>query len=337
MKKYFKLNLNNIPATNFYLSILIVFHHAFNMDITYMNYDRNSEFYLLKEIERYMYNFSEISVPIFFFISAYLFYINYTFSLTLKKWKNRFFSLVVPYVLYNFVGYVLHCFMDQNQFDILDMIISIWKSEFLPLWFIRELCVFSLLAPIFLLLFEKLYVLFVLCIPCGVLIDVLGFFSYDTFLYWIPIYFLGILFAKKSFKEIASSLKEILIPILSIVVFIYPIFMPNNTRINFHFNLVYIIYRILVITWFLLIQNTKFYRQKNIYHYSFFIYCTHFFALRFFQIIFNKIFEFTIYKLYFSYFGSVILSIIVIIICASLLEKKMPVVFYILNGRRERK
>lgn len=71
MEKHF---LKNLKTLNFILACLIVFHHAFNVDVSYSSHSVISAAFI---IERYMYNISECAVPMFFFISGYLFYRTY--------------------------------------------------------------------------------------------------------------------------------------------------------------------------------------------------------------------------------------------------------------------
>lgn len=100
--------LSVLTPVNFLLSLLIVFHHGFTMNIDYNGSFAPSSYGMNMAIQRYMYNLSECAVPVFFFISAFLFYrtfdgtwINYK-----EKMKRRIRSLLVPYLIFSTMGYV---------------------------------------------------------------------------------------------------------------------------------------------------------------------------------------------------------------------------------------
>lgn len=56
----------------------------------------------------------KLSVPIFLIISGYLFFREGSYELTKELWiskfKKRIFSLLVPYLLWNFIVYIYICY-----------------------------------------------------------------------------------------------------------------------------------------------------------------------------------------------------------------------------------
>lgn len=100
--------LESLPLINFLLSLLIVFHHGFTRDVGYIGSYNPFEYGLIKGIERYLYNISECAVPVFFLLSAYLFFRTFdgTIENYIQKIKRRFWSLFVPYIIFNTIGYV---------------------------------------------------------------------------------------------------------------------------------------------------------------------------------------------------------------------------------------
>lgn len=99
--------LTRLPHLNFLLSLLIVFHHGFTMPVGFNGSYSPVSYGLTTAVERYMYNLSECAVPTFFFLSAYLFYRSFdgTWMQYVQKMKRRFWSLVVPYVIFCTIGY----------------------------------------------------------------------------------------------------------------------------------------------------------------------------------------------------------------------------------------
>ena len=140
--RFFKI----LPFINIVLSFLIVIHHSFNINIDYNVNIKNFAWI----IERYLYNITECAVPIFFFMSAILFYRDFHGELETYKRKvnNRVKSLLLPYVIFNIIGYIKHIVFANQNFDLFRLLGSIITSDTMPLWFLRELFILSILAPI---------------------------------------------------------------------------------------------------------------------------------------------------------------------------------------------
>ena len=114
-----KVFLSTLTPINFILSLLIVIHHSFTGSIDWRgNFSPNS-YGLTIAIERYLYNFSECAVPIFFFLSAYLFYRTFdgTWSSYVDKIKKRFWSLFVPYIIFSTIGYWKACIFNSDEYS----------------------------------------------------------------------------------------------------------------------------------------------------------------------------------------------------------------------------
>lgn len=102
--------LSTLIPTNFLLSLMIVFHHSFTVDINYNGSFEWSSYGITVSIQRFMYNLSECAVPMFYFLSAYLFYRTFdgSWSQYKEKIKRRFFSLFIPYIIFCTFGYIKH-------------------------------------------------------------------------------------------------------------------------------------------------------------------------------------------------------------------------------------
>lgn len=80
---------NKITVLSFILSISIVYiHSVWNV--------KNS---LLTIVRLCFFNLQNICVPMFFFISGYLFYRNFSMDKLNYKYKKRLKTLVVPYLI----------------------------------------------------------------------------------------------------------------------------------------------------------------------------------------------------------------------------------------------
>lgn len=106
-------------------------------------------------------------VPFFFIISGYLFFnfSGFDFHVICRKWKSRFFSLVLPYVLwcslYGVIRYIKAAYFGYpgdgivvgGEFSVTGFIKGYWDTgDGYPmgfvLWFIRNLIIFDLAAPL---------------------------------------------------------------------------------------------------------------------------------------------------------------------------------------------
>lgn len=111
---------------------------------------------------------ARLAVPLFFFISGFLFFYKSDFSISIykKKLKSRFHSLLIPYIFWNALVLLLlfltHMFFPSMtsgkaqpfaHFSILDFISAFWSfQDGMPVcfqfWFIRDLMVVVLFTPL---------------------------------------------------------------------------------------------------------------------------------------------------------------------------------------------
>lgn len=119
------------------------------------------------------------AVPLFFFVSGFLFYLND--ESIWQKWKKRIKSLLIPYFLWCSF-YLVFLFLTQRvlgmerffsgdklkliaDFNAIDYLRVFWDIRdggpiLAPLWFLRNLIVLCLLAPIFKMGAQKLKIIF---------------------------------------------------------------------------------------------------------------------------------------------------------------------------------
>ena len=134
--------------------------------------------------------FADVCVPLFFFISGFLFFYNSNFTKEtyLVKLKKRIKTLLVPYLIWNFVGFVLLLIyvhpkvlrffplLNNYRVDIISFLSSFWVTNLpismsgpanpinTPLWFIRDLMVLVVLSPIIWWLIKKTKVVFIIAL-----------------------------------------------------------------------------------------------------------------------------------------------------------------------------
>lgn len=332
-----------LPIINLILAIMIIFHHVFNLNVDVDKAPMHGGILLniTYVIERYLYNLSECAVPIFYFISALLFYRNFdgTKKAYVTKIKSRLFSLALPYLIFNILGYIKHIVFSHKSFDFFDCIRSLIISDTVPLWFVRELMFLVILSPLIYQLRKKL--------PWGILLSglcvigvVVGIIPYRSFLYWFPIYFIGSLMSVHQVESIAQKISDqkFLTWSLFLLYLVFVWFLPNTKgNMNYYGNFIFISFRLFSIGFALfLVAMIDVYHMvvQHLGEYSFFIYCVHFPLITLIARILEK-FSTSDQTLLVRYFVTFVLTFLLSIGFAQLLERATPQVWYILNGGRK--
>ena len=156
MEKYLSNKIKNISLI---LTFLVVILHAYNLESSEVVLSMNSF------IQNFIsYGICTIAVPMFFMISGYLFF--YKFKPTLDGWinkyKKRFKSLVIPFVVWC-VGWMIILYLVQltpfGQVFFSNMIVSEFNLKQLfeytfkypipfQLWYILDLIKLVIISPI---------------------------------------------------------------------------------------------------------------------------------------------------------------------------------------------
>ncbi|MCQ2142561.1 MAG: acyltransferase [Bacteroidales bacterium] len=187
-----KVTLLNVIAT-----FLIVFLHAetpirFGQPLDFQHYPFIYSVFCL----------TQIAVPLFFFISAILFYRSCEWKDIPKKLYKRIFSLLIPFVLWNFIFCVIYFTLERipimatrMSFSTplntpIDWILAIWRSNLTPLWFVKYLMIYCVASPIILLVIKNKWVGLAAIIGSLAACLALGWGYYDL-RFWVPIYVAG--------------------------------------------------------------------------------------------------------------------------------------------------
>lgn len=125
------------------------------------------------------------AVKLFWMLSAVLFYRDYTYSLTVKKYKSRFKSLVVPYLSWNLLSmlftWFIYCVPSLrsmvNGYELFypscdNIVMGLFHHKYnIIFWFIFELIILIAAAPLIFTLLKNKYIgiisilLFYVCAP----------------------------------------------------------------------------------------------------------------------------------------------------------------------------
>lgn len=144
---------------------------------------------------------TDVAVPTFFCISSFLYFQNWqnTWSFYIKKIRSRVRSLLIPYLVYNFIFYCVYL-IKNYVFNLpipKDIPFSPWDAFICiinsvpdgPLWFIKALMIFVLIAPLFGWIIKKHRSTVIFMSVIGIIIA--QYSEYNTILYWIPCFSIG--------------------------------------------------------------------------------------------------------------------------------------------------
>lgn len=150
---------NKVTILSFFCSIMVIYIHSYNLT----TYNINSSSYgfskIVFEIENFGNNITTIAVPMFFFISGFLFFRTFEIHQLLCKWNRRIKSIILPYIVWCTI-YYLYFVIGTNlpatkslmnhetvHLSFLEWASWLWINEYYTLWFLKNLIVFIILAP----------------------------------------------------------------------------------------------------------------------------------------------------------------------------------------------
>ena len=301
-----KLLSTTISYLRFPLIVGVIFKHTRMTTVEIQNVKLN--YADLWPWTKYIFDFFSdvlpmISVPLFFFVSGFLFFYKVDFCKDVykKKVKSRYKTLLVPYLIWNFIGFLilitqmhprflsLFPLLKNYRIDITEFISYFWIRELpmdsgekafpinAPLWFVRDLMLLVLASPIIYHLIKKAKAVFI------ILMGIVYFFSLAKHL-GIPeichqsIFFfpLGAFFSinRLNFVKLAEKAKWTL--------FVYPFLAISDTltkgaTYNFWFNKTGIMIGMIVTIFIVanLIKKDKVHVNKFLSDASFFVFAAH--------------------------------------------------------------
>ncbi len=182
--------------------LMVVYVHAY----TFEEHSYLGVLYSEKSYNSFIQDFisqgvTRVAVPIFFIISGFLFFVNYSFNSAtiLSKYKKRVRSLLLPYLLWSGLGIVAfyifqllpqvrpffgdHLIDTKSTAELLD--IFLLNPIPYQLWFIKDLLVLTLISPLVWLMVKHLREAFLLVLFAAWLVDLQTFiFTPESVLYF---------------------------------------------------------------------------------------------------------------------------------------------------------
>lgn len=328
---------NKITNVSFLLAIFIVWHHTYNVDVYHLTG-------ILKWFEKYMMYVFDTAVSLFFMLSAFLFYYNVDENNILHKLKSRITSLIIPYLLWNLIGYIyfqlLAIFPVLRQyygggiepFSINGMIKAMFTGDYnLVTWFLRNLIVYTFTFPVLYKVLKNKYA-YILVFAASFLLSYF-YASKSELIAYVTYYVIGIGFAyhgKKLFLRRYSKKERIsALIIFMILIGIFTYFEISDTSI-----IRIVIYSICsYMMWIFLdfLANNK--EAKWYEHTGFIFFVSHEMILEPVEKLFYLLLGDNVHGAILDYIFAPMITIL-IIIGVSYVLRKIPVLWSVLSGHR---
>lgn len=331
-----------ISFINFVLSVsIVVLHSTYN----FIESNISGLITFQYEIMRVYTIMSAVSVPLFFSMSAYLFFISYKeIGDYFLKIKKRFISIVIPFLFWNVLTYIYYFILVRytNVFDektipndLKAVLIYIFNSiGDPPLWYLKTLFLFFLVSPMIYFVI-KLLKRWSWVLVCAVMVANMVYLpDYESLLYWLPQILMGTWFALYGqdylLKRATYSNKTIVICACLVLAFLVSLFFINNEK-----HPVFYMWRVVsvVLIW-VLMSVVKLEKIKTIPNCSFFMYCSHFMIIEAIRGVLIKVLginEWSVLLIWVLTFSS---TIFVILAFSKIIKRRLPRLWCFLNGNR---
>lgn len=372
------LRSQSLDLLRFPLAIIIVTVHVFNsnsISIQDRIYDVSS-FSLYNDFLLFVDGYLRgISVPVYFFISGYVFFLgvnDYTKEVYLKKIKNRIFTLLIPFIIWNipdivlgFVKYalsgalsfasygvevnltlknILSCFWQYNGELFMSIAstgerVAAGGSPFpinTPLWFIRDLIIVVISTPLIYYIIKRSRYLFISVLTVLFFIPNIHVPFLNAFLFFSMGAYLSI-YKKDMVKEFGRHFKMSMI--------VYPLFsLLTIIAITYNCEILRYVFKQVSIVGFLVfaynisicvLRNTNVKPGKTLPAASFFIYVSHCLIFqRVTKVMFMLLTPDNGIETISAYILSVAFTVLSLLIVFILMKKYTPRILQFVTGRK---
>lgn len=291
-----------------------------------------------------------VAVPLFYFISALLFYRDCDWGDLPRKLYRRIFTLLIPYLIWNLFFILVYYILRQIPFTATRMnmphsldsakewLLALWHCRFTPLWFIKYLIFFNLLSPVVLLLIKNKWVGIVAVVGFTVAGYVLGWSSVSL-RYNAAIYLAGAMAGRYLYSSgkneagplVKKNLMWLLVPMALIFIVLYIVGMKSYGALY--------LFKIAgpIIVWFaadLALPESigQKWKIRPWMGYTFFIYATHQFLLNVEQALIRSLLPGTPLVLNLTFIITPVITIFVLVFVAGYFSKTK--LYGVLTGGR---
>lgn len=331
---------NKIDEINVLCTVLIIMlHSSYQVNISESNNAIVMQFNVMKIINI----LQTVTVAMFFCISSYLYFCQYEkTSDWLLLLKKRIKSVLFPFVLWNVLALIYYTVIVNytNVFDsktvpmnMYDRIRYIINSEGVPpLWYLRELFVFSIIAPAIMYLYRMLNKYSVILIPLIGGIVCLLKVPYSSVFYWLPAIVGGGWIAKYGQEFLEKKINK-KISIIAVIIYIccgLAMYMINDEH-----SVIFYGWRFLsvILLWIIMI-NINGSKLINFRCFTFFAYCIHFLIIEAVRGLLIRGLGVHVWNILMIYMATIFVTCFLILIAGKIIKYYLPCIWKVLNGGR---
>lgn len=353
MNKEISENLSKkINTINIILAILVIMIHCYNIPMVNVNEDTNMILYnTIKFIQNFIsQGISRMAVPLFFILSGFLFFRNFSNENTVykNKLKKKIKTLVIPYIIWNFFGYIifllpnyvpyLNNFIQNNgsNLNLTDFLEAILFFKYnKTFWFMFYLIILTIVSPIIyfaickkkrgiisIIIIFAIWLIFSSAINSDIIIALL-FYSLGGYL---SINYFEVINKK---EHLLSKRDTFLITIIWFTLIIIYHYIIHN-KIILQISILLGIVAIWELYNFIKVPKIILKCSK----YSFIIYAAHPFILEVIEKVIMKILGTDVLAMCIDYILAPIITFFIIVIVFSIIKKRINIVYKLLNGNR---
>ncbi|MCI9631635.1 MAG: acyltransferase [Ruminococcus sp.] len=327
-----------VAYISFICSILVIYVHAYNIDIYSITIGESIGGNITYKIEQYFSQVTELAVPFFFLISGMLFFRNFMWENTLIKLKRRLKTLFLPYIIWCSIYYLYFVILTNISFvkkyismEKVEISIKCWFdwvfiNEYYVLWFLKYLIIFIFFTPLIFLLFR----IKIGRISIGFLLMIFGYVGVDSGILYLPSgmiwFFTGAWLGIECRTWIVKQMVNNRIRILAIFYIIFVLFTGGNKYCTPKIFL-------FISIWFVM----DFWKGKELPWWmkiTFFTYVAHDMILETFEKLYLYFFGIEWYLALIDYVLMPIIIFGVLVTIAYILKRFIPKVWYIISGGR---
>ncbi len=335
-----------ISRIQFVCSVLIVILHSNNINGYNLISDGTVASRFVLGVEEFISVLGHCAVPTFFTISAFLFFRCFDLKSYKVKIHKRIKTLLVPYLIWNTIGVIFFAVltnlpfvarhMNQGRVDLnpIDLIVDVVLSTYTPLWYVRNLMVYFVIAPIMYILVRKKSV-GIFSILIGILFNIFMRSTYYSLQNWLPMFMFGgwvathysDLIVKSTPNTFKASRKYILFAFIAL--YLMTFVTGNDPQIIYLYRCISPIAVWIAFDYFKPVDTVKWWQK-----FSFFIYCSHFFMVSSLQKIALLLWGNGWVSAFIVYCLTPPIVLLIIFAVARFMQKKLPKLWGVLNGGR---
>ncbi|MBO5613987.1 MAG: acyltransferase [Prevotella sp.] len=291
------------------------------------------------------YHFNELgqdAVPVFFLITGFLFFRNFSMDMYVSKLRTRFGSLVIPYILWGTVAagfwYLVirlsgYSYVSDNfEFNSLSEVVSnIFASKYNVLWYIGVIIVYAIAAPLFYFLAKNKRIAVVSIIVFSIISSVFRH-PYCSPLLWMPVYMLGA-YLGTHYKDYMFKPQPFWLSILGIIVFPITVILDHQYGTMLTSSMRIWASTFCFIGLYDMFDGLIHFRTYKIYSYTLFLYAAHYMPLHVMQRFVIAHWQSTL-SCWIAYIGVPIVVVVIVLTTACLLDCYCHRLYKVLSGNR---